>query len=398
MKKFYLLLGLILLFVACKKDEKPVVLTGEPSNVEAYSVNLEGTLVDDYGYDVSEVGFILGTNREDVENQTNITKCIGTLKGASITASLTNLIPGKVYYYCAYAINKNELGRGEVKLFQTTSDRPEVTLNTINTDDIGVTTIKVSGKIGKTNGADIATWGFYYTTGDNNIHPIYNPTLNSDSSFSATFTGLTSATKYIIYAVAQNAAGITYSEGITVTTKTFVEDFINSFVNAGVNISACEVNEGLYYEINDPDHPIESSDWGFAPLSNLSYNEILDFITKLNKATSMSFRLPTLAEWTAAADNSYIYSGSNSIDDVAWYAGNSNNKAHHTGMKTANKFGLYDMSGNVWEMTKTPNADGNSHYICGGCFNSDSDQCKVTSNMLYPDGSRTIQVGFRLVK
>ncbi len=63
------------------------------------------------------------------------------------------------------------------------------------------------------------------------------------------------------------------------------------------------------------------------------------------------FRMPTEAEWEYAAKGgeNYTYSGSNNLDDVAWHSGNSNDKTHQVKMKDPNAYGLYDMSGNVFE-------------------------------------------------
>ena len=67
------------------------------------------------------------------------------------------------------------------------------------------------------------------------------------------------------------------------------------------------------------------------------------------------YRLPTEAEWEYAAKGGnrdtmvYEYSGSNSVDSVAWYDGNSGNSTKPVGTKAPNSLGLYDMSGNVWE-------------------------------------------------
>jgi formylglycine-generating enzyme required for sulfatase activity/TolB-like protein len=67
------------------------------------------------------------------------------------------------------------------------------------------------------------------------------------------------------------------------------------------------------------------------------------------------YRLPTEAEWEYAAKGgnknflTYIYSGSNNVDAVGWYEGNSGAKTQPVGTKAPNELGIYDMSGNVWE-------------------------------------------------
>ena len=90
------------------------------------------------------------------------------------------------------------------------------------------------------------------------------------------------------------------------------------------------------------------------PVENVSWNNCQKFISKLNKLTGKSFRLPTEAEWEFAArggnkSRGYQYSGSNTIGDVAWYDGNSGSKTHAVGTKQPNELGAFDMTGNVWE-------------------------------------------------
>ena len=90
------------------------------------------------------------------------------------------------------------------------------------------------------------------------------------------------------------------------------------------------------------------------PVENVTWNDCQNFVLSLNQLTGKQFRLPYEAEWEFAArggnyTHSYKYAGSNTIGNVAWYSGNSNNLRHPVMTKSPNELGLYDMSGNVYE-------------------------------------------------
>ena len=91
------------------------------------------------------------------------------------------------------------------------------------------------------------------------------------------------------------------------------------------------------------------------PVEQVSWDDCQTFIYKLNQLTGETFRLPTEAQWEYAArggnkSKGYIYSGSNEIDEVAWYWDNSYMApTHPVKTKAPNELGIYDMSGNVWE-------------------------------------------------
>lgn len=114
--------------------------------------------------------------------------------------------------------------------------------------------------------------------------------------------------------------------------------------------------------------------------------EIKRLIDKLREQTGLPFRFPTRDEWKFAASGgnesmNYTYSGSNDIDEVAWYGGNSGNTVHDVAGKRPNELGLYDMSGNYAEICQD---EGDIlYYIDGPCYggnwSSAASDCKVTS-------------------
>ncbi|MBP5176485.1 MAG: SUMF1/EgtB/PvdO family nonheme iron enzyme [Treponema sp.] len=136
--------------------------------------------------------------------------------------------------------------------------------------------------------------------------------------------------------------------------------------------------------------------WGYTPHKDESLESKVECDFDAN-----GYRLPTNDEWEKAAygDEYYTYSGSDNLDEVGWYNRNSNNVTHPVAQKMANRYGLYDMSGNVWEWVwgATPNAPV-SRYPRGGSYGNGADGCVVFRNICSHADYRGARLGFRLLQ
>lgn len=205
----------------------------------------------------------------------------------------------------------------------------------------------------------------------------------------------------------------------------------------GFGIGMCPVRQDEWFEVLKKTHSYNKGD-GY-PVEQITWLEAIAFCNKLSVLSGLEpcyqkdlnyiqyyptrsgYRLPTEAEWEYAAlggrlSRAYLYSGSDNIKDVGWYKDNSEKHTHRVGELRPNELGIYDMSGNVYEMCwnvfedyrKESQRDpiGRSecslserHALRGGnCFGF-ANRCRVKSRRsgLYKDFRQDF-VGFRIAR
>jgi formylglycine-generating enzyme required for sulfatase activity len=156
----------------------------------------------------------------------------------------------------------------------------------------------------------------------------------------------------------------------------------------------------------------------------VNYGECLEFCSKLNKLLSnqlpkgFSFGLPTEAQWEYAArggknSSGYEFSGSNNIDEVAWYDENSSKMTRKAGLKKENEIGIFDMSGNIFEwcldwyndsyysispiIHPTGVNSGFCRVLRGGSWNCKAAHCRLSFRHCTSPSNRSFDVGFRII-
>ena len=131
------------------------------------------------------------------------------------------------------------------------------------------------------------------------------------------------------------------------------------------------------------------------------------------------YRLPTEAEWEYACrggtTTKYYWSNSSDIDTIgmyAWYSKNSGNETHNIGEKLANDYGLYDMSGNLYEwcndwygnyndtaaVDPAGPAGGSGRVIRGGNWLTTAKYCKVSYRGYTNAAFSCSAIGFRIAR
>jgi len=252
--------------------------------------------------------------------------------------------PGTTYYWKVEAVNS--AGTSESKVF-TFNVRARKSMNEVLAGTNGGVTVSTDYYI---SSKEITQQEFEDIMG-------FNPSINKRSSYPVT--------------------NISWYDAVMFCNKLSERDGLN-----------------LYYSIANPIYN-----------GTIGASNIISAVVNENSGYN-GYRLPNIDEWQYAASggkdetNSYMFSGSNTIDEVAWFLGNSSSMIQDVGLKKANKLGLYDMSGNAAEYTNTEiGTTAPQLVIKGGSFLQQDFECEIIGQLsgTKSDVSNS-DVGFRVVR
>jgi formylglycine-generating enzyme required for sulfatase activity len=173
-------------------------------------------------------------------------------------------------------------------------------------------------------------------------------------------------------------------------------------ISQGFYLGAYEITQAQYDEVmgNSP----RDGESHMLPVSQITYEDALEFCRRLSIAARLEVRLPTEAQWEyacRAGTETRYYSGDTEADlaRVGWYSKNSDGRAHPIGQKKPNAWGLYDMHGNVWEYCADfiddyalmPDTDPvgrimpRNGAMRGGGWMHDSEECRAATRLISDD-------------
>jgi formylglycine-generating enzyme required for sulfatase activity len=154
------------------------------------------------------------------------------------------------------------------------------------------------------------------------------------------------------------------------------------------------------------------------PVETVSWDEVRVFLERASRFAGIGLRLPTEAEWEYAAGGGprkNVWAGTDDkgvLEEYAWLAGNSEGRTHPVGSKRPNIFGLFDLSGNVWEWCadyyaadyyrRSPPSDpkgpphGRARVVRGGSYAFPPSFLRTANRFMADRSMREAGLGFRL--
>ncbi len=370
----------MLLLSGCSRDldaELPRVQTNGVISLTETSFECGGTVISDGGFNIISRGICWSTSEEP-----KVVEGFKTVDGVGVgtfRSKVTALSSETRYYYRAYAINSEGIGYGKVQTLVTKKATfvPTVTTNLV--ESVELITAECGGTVTANGGDSIVRCGICWSTSPDPTTSLDTKVVLTYTSeiFSCSMTDLNYSTTYYVRAFAVNTKGVAYGESRMFTTKVLPtielvsvaggsfqmgsssglsnEQPVHSVTLSGFKIGKTEVSVELWNAVMQNDK--FRNEQNVLPISNVSMNSVMDFITRLCLVTKKNYRLPSEAEWEYAAGEGsgaralYAAGVNDTLDffNRAWYTSNADDQIHPVGQLLPNDLGIFDMGGNVSE-------------------------------------------------
>ena len=441
-------------FTTC--DGRPILTTVAISKILAKSAESGGTSIIDSGFPITQKGIVWGTSENPALANNKTEHGTGS---ELFTSPLTNLNPNTTYFVRAYATNSVGTEFGNELSFKT-KDGVILLSSTTSATDITETSAVSGGNVTSDGGSMVIARGIVWSTTQNPTNSNRLGQTNNGNgmgSFTSNLTGLANTTTYYVRSYATNSVGTFYGTQIDFITLTPPPKQGSIYTNS-ISMEFVYIEPGSFYmgsTVGDSDekpvhqvtitqgfymgkYEVTQKQWveimgsnpsnfkgDNRPVETVSWNDIQTFISKLNeKEGGTKYRLPTEAEWEYCAQAGTAKNGEgpkwhfgnieSSLVNYAWYSSNSGGQTKDVGQKKPNKYGLYDVHGNVWEWVQdwydsnyyssSPKTDskgpssGSYRVSRGGSWDDDAEYTRSANRgSIIPEG-RFSNLGFRLVR
>ncbi len=433
---FLFLCALALAFYRCTVEKEPEIPSGATDILDPDFLSSELVIISDTAIqatvqlnlltnlNISHHGWVWGKNSNPTLQDGKLD--LEELTDQTFSSLITGLEQGVVYHFRPYITIGSNTKYGDDLC---TILGVNFTLDPVSTIYPG---LKVTF-VNKTSGNSSYLWDFgdgktstekspehtYETTG---VKTVRLSAENNGCPVSKTLTLTVFADPFSDYLV--DIPGGTFMMGCTPEQNVLVCDsdeiVIHEVSVAPFMMGKTEITQGQWqYIMGENPSFFKQNGWD-KPVERVSWDSVHIFINKLNLTLppgAKPYRLPTEAEWEYAArgNQALEYSGSNDRDSVGWNKDNAGGSTHRIRLKKMNGFGLYDMSGNVFEWTEddyhtdyngapddgsawidTPR--GQNRIRRGGAWFFDPTNCRTANRSFSEPGYSDNTIGFRLAR